>query len=48
MAKKPFIVGGATHSAKDVWDFNVLSAIDLALCDVSKSAAFHQFCALSF
>jgi len=41
-------VGGTTHSAKEVCSFIALNVIYLLSFDASKSAAFHQFCALSF
>jgi hypothetical protein len=47
-AKKAFIAGGKSALGDGRLSFISLSVIDLPLCDASKSAAFHRFCALSF
>jgi hypothetical protein len=48
MAKKASIVGGNNALGEERLRSISLTAIDLLLRDASKSAAFHQFCALSF
>jgi hypothetical protein len=47
-ANKPSIVGENDGLGEGRPSFISLTASDLLLCDESKSAAFHQFCALSF
>jgi hypothetical protein len=41
-------VGGNNALDEGRLSFISLSVIDLLLCDASKRAAFHRFCALSF
>ena len=42
------IVGGKNAPGERRLSFISFWVIDLLLCDGSKSAAFHRFCALSF